>query len=47
MSQYIALTLLARNTVQEGYNGNLFHQVIGNKIKLKINICKALPQYLG
>ena len=42
MSQYIALNLLARNSVQEGYNGNLPHQVIINKIKLKINICKAL-----
>ena len=46
MSQYIALILLARNTVQEGYNGNLLHQVI-TKIKLKINIGKALSQYLG
>lgn len=47
MSQYIALILLARNTVQEGYNGNLPHQVIIKKIKLKINIGKALSQYLG
>ena len=38
MSQYVALTLLARSTVQEGSYGNLPHQVIIKKIKLKINI---------
>ena len=46
-SQYIALTLLARSTVQEGYNNNLPHQVIIIRIKLKINIGKAQAQYLG
>lgn len=47
MSQYIALTLLARSTVQEGYNNNLPHQVIIIRIKLKINIGKSRAQYLG
>lgn len=42
MSQYVALTLLARSTVQEGSYGNLPHQVIIKKIKLKINISSSI-----